>query len=624
MQKTMLKKKKEQMVELWRKTESPRIVDVFLLGVLLLVTMLCFLYGDVLVTIEHSFNFLDCLFSGKVLDFYQVAIEQGSYGHPAVYEVPIYVVFALWNLPVYILNKIIKIDYVSSYAYLLWAKSMMVFFTVFAAKIVMDIAEEFGASENRKKWAGFFFLSSVIVIVPALMIVQYDIVAVFFMLLGIKAYIRNNRKGFILWFMLANTMKLFGVFIFVPLILLTEKRIFPVLKEMVLGLGGILLCKILYGRDVAYIASTKAFSGTMLERLQSTGFQWQYEQKLLPLFIVLMVGVCIFAYWKKEDLEEKRKYWAIYLPLLVFLGFICLVPFNPYWMILVAPYMVLTIIINPKYQKINILLDSAVGFLMVWISVIINYPVFGKPMLSDMLLGKFVSMDYPTKYFYVSQIFEKYGFEQYFNLAGGVLCACAVGMLVINYPKIVYTAEEINGTRIERGVVWLRGVISYGFVGLMILCYILPDAGLIYSSISGENVYSSGNLLSEATTVEEEWSFDQNLEIKRMDIAFTSANFEWIDSSIVELSLEDVDNGNKLWETSMPVNLFEKEQITFDLGELELQKDKKYVLKISAYNGEGREIGVKLNKDSDRFMSYENGVKSEGNICLNLYGVWKE
>ena len=109
-----------------------------------------------------------------------------------------------------------------------------------------------------------------------------------------------------------------------------------------------------------------------------------------------------------------------------------------------------------------------------------------------------------------------------------------------------------------------------------------------------------------------------------MDIAFTSANFEWIDSSIVELSLEDVDNGNKLWEKSMPVNLFEKEQMSFDLGEIELQKDKKYVLKISAYNGEGGEIGVKLNKDSDRFMAYENGVKSEGNICLNLYGVWKE
>ena len=34
-------------------------------------------------------------------DFYQIAIENSTFGHPAVYDVPIYAIFALWNLPTY-------------------------------------------------------------------------------------------------------------------------------------------------------------------------------------------------------------------------------------------------------------------------------------------------------------------------------------------------------------------------------------------------------------------------------------------------------------------------------------------------------------------------------------------
>src|SRR5699024_7811349 len=123
---------------------------------------------------------------------------------------------------------------------------------------------------------------------------------------------------------------------------------------------------------------TTGFSDTMIERLQATGINWQYDGFVIPLFVLLMVGVCIFAYAKQTvNLEEKSRF-AIYLPLVVFLGFLGLVPFNPYWMILVAPYSVLVIFITPEKLKLNILLDAGIGFAVVWISVMINYPVFSK------------------------------------------------------------------------------------------------------------------------------------------------------------------------------------------------------------------------------------------------------
>ena len=70
----------------WSSTERPGLVDWALLGVILLGAYAFFLYGDVRATFEHSFNFLDSVFQGRVGDFYQIAIEHTSTGHPAVYD----------------------------------------------------------------------------------------------------------------------------------------------------------------------------------------------------------------------------------------------------------------------------------------------------------------------------------------------------------------------------------------------------------------------------------------------------------------------------------------------------------------------------------------------------------
>lgn len=80
-------------------------------------------------------------------------------------------------------------------------------------------------------------------------------------LLGILAYIKEDDKKFILWFVLANCMKLFGIFIFIPLILLKEKRVFAAILKTLAGISGVVVCKLIYSGNVAYQASTKAFSG---------------------------------------------------------------------------------------------------------------------------------------------------------------------------------------------------------------------------------------------------------------------------------------------------------------------------------------------------------------------------
>ncbi len=617
-----IKREQEKIIHYWKDTKEPGKIDILLLSVLLLVTTVSFLYGDVMVTLEHSFNFLDSVLSGRFLEFYQIAIENSTFGHPAVYEFPIYVIFAIWNLPVYIANKVIGVDYLNSTLCLMWCKLMMIVFTIIAARLVYQIGEQLGFLKERCKWAVFFFLTAATVVIPVFVIVQYDIVSVVFMLLGIKAYMREENKKFILWFMLANTLKLFAVFIFIPLVLLKEKRLIWIGIEVLSGLFGLLICKVIFQGNAAYQASTTGFSDTMIERLQATGINWQYDGFVIPLFVLLMVGVCIFAYAKQTvNLEEKSRF-AIYLPLVVFLGFLGLVPFNPYWMILVAPYSVLVIFITPEKLKLNILLDAGIGFAVVWISVMINYPVFSKQLLNPLFLSKVISPDRTTKFTYVREIFISLGLDNMINFCAAFLIACIMAILIINYPRRHHIEMGLNTERIERGVVWIRGAVPCVFAMLLMICYIWPVTGMIYNLIDSNLVDSSVDLLQKDSSVEEKLKFDSDMKISKMEIAFNAEGFEWINSSLVKVAV--IDNNNKvMWEESKPVNTFENGIAIFKPGDILLQENQEYTLKITAENGEGVPLYIKYNGNQNQFATFENGEQVEGDLGINIFGEWK-
>ena len=178
------RRREQRWVDGSKRVERPNAADWALLGAICALAFVTFLYGDVKATFEHSFNFLDSVFAGRPQDFYQIAIENSTFGHPAVYDVPIYAIFGLWNLPTYVLYRFGDFDYLNSTPAQLWLKLMVVVFALVAARLVMAIAKTIGMSAARSKWVAFYFLSSMALFVPVFVIVQYDIISVTFMLAG--------------------------------------------------------------------------------------------------------------------------------------------------------------------------------------------------------------------------------------------------------------------------------------------------------------------------------------------------------------------------------------------------------------------------------------------------------
>ena len=209
------------LVEACRTAERRRLG---LLAAICALAFVTFLYGDVRVTFEHSFNFLDSVFAGRPQDFYQIAIENSTFGHPAVYDFPIYAIFGIWNLPTYLLYRFADFDYLNSTPAQLWLKADAVVFALVATRLMMAIAEDARHDRGAVEVGRVLLPASISLFFPVFVIVQYDIISITFMLAGLLAYMKGRTRSFLLWFLVATTLKPFGLFIFIPLVLLREKR----------------------------------------------------------------------------------------------------------------------------------------------------------------------------------------------------------------------------------------------------------------------------------------------------------------------------------------------------------------------------------------------------------------
>ena len=83
---------------------------------LYLVLLLCFtaafVHPDLMETANHSYLLLDNIFSGRFLDFYTDVFAHGSdlyYINAAHYNIAAYMMFAVWELPVWLVNRVFSL-----------------------------------------------------------------------------------------------------------------------------------------------------------------------------------------------------------------------------------------------------------------------------------------------------------------------------------------------------------------------------------------------------------------------------------------------------------------------------------------------------------------------------------
>ena len=453
----------------WNNKEKIYKLEWAVLAVVSFVAFFSYYYGDIIITTRHGIGVWESLFNGSIINYYY------DMNAEAIYPFPLYMVFAIWDLPLYIIKHFFKIDPMASRLLLAYGKFILVPFLLGSAFVIYKICKNIGISDIRSKWCVFYFLSSCFVIFCLLSQSQYDIISVFFTLLGILYYIKNDTVKFILFFSIAITMKLFALFIFIPLLLLKEKKFIKILLYSLAGMSLLIVQGLIFKKP----ESAEGCANNMI------GYIFYGKICDASIFIILLICLCVYCYLKKDVSKET------YI-LMAFSGIGSFFLFNlahPYWIILLCPYLCILVFLFPEYTKINCILETTLS-----LSCILHYALifkhcfsinivlpslfskfFGEPS-AEYLEGAYRGIGYLLEKLVDNQAIFSFANPTFLSIfVGAMISFFVINYLAINQKRKLSTSVDEKNTDHHiniRTLVWPRFIINFGFGFLILALYI--------------------------------------------------------------------------------------------------------------------------------------------------------
>jgi len=415
-------------------------IEWILFGIIFSFLFLNFLYSDILITTNASITFDDLFFRGDLYQLYSATYQSydGLFASAFItYDFPIYIFFGLWNLPLWIYTSLTGAHWELSYFAILYAKLFLVVLTILAFIVMNQILKYFGFLKEDQKMYQFLFLSSSLTLMVLAMFGGYDILSIIFVLLGIYFYLKDDLLKFIFFFAIAISLKLFALFIFIPLLLLKEKNIWKILGYGLLSLSILVLSKFIYWNAPMYYESMHAFEDNMFGKLSLSYIPTPFGN--VSIFMTIYILICCWCYGKKFQDKKIGDLYTMYLPLVIY-GFFCIFcQSHPQWIILLIPYMIFFLVYNKQNKTFNLILESVFSVSMLGIFYQVYTWVFNPSLMNHMLLSRLVPQ--------VNGIVEisRFHIDQFSPLLNAVALGTFIYFLWLNRPeKIVHQEREEN------------------------------------------------------------------------------------------------------------------------------------------------------------------------------------
>lgn len=439
-----------------------------------------YLYPDMTFTSSCGVKLWNCIANGTFPNFYSEGYwgAEGSileFSMGGSYDFALYLVFAIYDFPLWIWEKITGFSFMQFVLTREYIKGIVWIFSGISAYLVYKIACVCDVKKEEAKWAAFLFLTSAVFFYTEVVIGGYDIISVAFTLLGIYGYLTGHNKCFVASFSMAIAMKMFAVWLFIPLVLLKEKRILRILAYGLEGLLAITIPKIYFtiashrfminraldaarqtGQqvDIGEIAAAVGSSNngiidhaeaTVNEALFPDGRMLEYtfiSMNALPLVFVGMFALWAFCYLYKKEMNKRD---VIYVCAVTMSIFVLTVKIHPQWCIILMPYLALLIMFHPQRMKDNLIFEGmfAVGYVLnkalayYWTCNLCMIENMTKPQHSFSYGSPDASgSDYGFSY-YIAKISEKIGISTV-NISYMFKAAAVAGLIMLliwNFPR---------------------------------------------------------------------------------------------------------------------------------------------------------------------------------------------
>lgn len=340
-------------------------VDYLLGGILLLFCFFAFFQGDIFATGWNSLNYL----YGSPLEFYENCKKiQGRGILPyASYPPSIFVVFALWLYPFKLLGLIKSPFYFTPFL-VYWLKLLTFLVYITTGLLFYRVTQIYQKNREWGKYSTWIWLTSPLAIFSEFIFSQYDIFYTFLTLLGFYTFLKKKPYLASFIFGLAITFKYFPFFVFVPLLLFLEKKIFKLLICGVIFSLPILLVQIFYLHSPAYIAGVLEFSAIGRVFLSALEVSFQKIYYIFAIFIIL-AGIAYYL-----DVSENYKKVAAYIFLFSSIYPFLFIAWHPQWLLFITPGMALTTCLVQKNKTSKFLFFDLCGMFFFVAYVVLYFP----------------------------------------------------------------------------------------------------------------------------------------------------------------------------------------------------------------------------------------------------------
>jgi len=398
----MFRKKNDLRTPMGLFGSTPGFIDILLVVVLCMAAFVFFdQWYDMNATSQQASDLLDCIFTGKPLNFYTYVFNKAAAGGylplyyepelspSAAYNIVLYLALAIWELPLYAINHIFPM---SNYIVVLelWARFLSILLSCICCYQFKKLAEILMADKIKAKWAGYYFISSPLIAYCVIIRNQTDIIPVLLIVLALKQYFKGKLTGFCMLMAIACCFKLMPVFIVIPLLLLVQKNVMKLIGYISLSVS---LCVVTY---IVPMLTDPGYSLTQSLIMKDDAFSQYIFKITIPggvsntsVFLLLYFLICVIAYIAKP----KENDFQIYVFLLGFASlssFFLFIKWHPQWMVLLLPF--ITMIVFSLFDfEFGILLDIALtlGFLVTSILNHLTAMVFNSSIFYTITQGQY-------------------------------------------------------------------------------------------------------------------------------------------------------------------------------------------------------------------------------------------
>jgi hypothetical protein len=313
-------------------------------AIFIVISVFCFLsfnqFYDMRHTVASSFTYLN----GHIFDFYKYNsnLEYIKYNH---YMPSTYILFAIWNFPLKLLFSMDGSNIGLEVIY--YNKIFTTLFYIACAIMIYKICKAIGFDDKKSKITSFLWLTAPLAIYSQFIFGQYDIFTVFFLLLGIYFYFKNDDFKFALFLGIALTFKYFAAFIFIILLIYREKNIIKIIKQCAIFIIPFAIELLIYISDSAFRERVFGFGANSF--IFGLTLKTEYGMNI-KIFLMFWIFICGYTYFNEvKNKSENEKYIFYYLSLVSFMLF-GLSHWHPQWVIFITPFLVFGTVINKKYN----------------------------------------------------------------------------------------------------------------------------------------------------------------------------------------------------------------------------------------------------------------------------------